>query len=281
MNTSPSPRAPNELASLFLAGDYRFHMRTTRETMAGYFAARPDHAVTLAERRHWLTANSELHLAALPGSGELIQEWADIAVATGVLSAANARRATPSPADQLRDLSVCLEPDLLFLAPLDGEFRLVAGAVCFPSSWSVAEKIGRTLPEIHGVVPGLNAQLGPAITQFLRRLPADTLACRENWGLSASAERNQHPARQLPRLTLTTASKHIWLRVEYQSFMPLPRTGGVAFAIRIESHALPTVKEDPAARTGLERALRTMPDDVAAYKGLAAGRERVLELLGA
>ena len=76
-----------------------------------------------------------------------------------------------------------MEPDILFLVPSDesGEFRLVAGCVCFPSSWRLAEKLGKPLTAIHGPVPGLNEQLGAPITQFLRRLEPGIAWRRENW----------------------------------------------------------------------------------------------------
>ena len=52
------------------------------------------------------------------------------------------------------------EESILLLAPdAAGEFRLQAGAVVFPSSWALEEKLGRTMDEIHGIVPGLNPAL--------------------------------------------------------------------------------------------------------------------------
>ena len=69
-------------------------------------------------------------------------------------------------------------------------------------SWDPAEKLGKSVVEIHSPVPTLNAELGPRIGTFMERLPADGLLVRENWGLAAVPDRNLHPALQRPRLTL-------------------------------------------------------------------------------
>ena len=35
-------------------------------------------------------------------------------------------------------------------------FTVAGGCVCFPSSWSLQESTGKTLDQVHGVVPELN-----------------------------------------------------------------------------------------------------------------------------
>jgi hypothetical protein len=39
------------------------------------------------------------------------------------------------------------------------------------------------------------------------------------------------------------------------------------------------IKADPAARQGMIRALQTMPETMATYKGIASARERLIEML--
>mgnify|MGYP000846223527 CR=1 FL=1 len=36
----------------------------------------------------------------------------------------------------------------------EGGWRLAAGSLCFPSSWSLVEKFGKPLQDIHAPVPG-------------------------------------------------------------------------------------------------------------------------------
>ena len=139
--------------------------------------------------------------------------------------------------------------------------------------------MGRPLEEIHSVVPGLNTQLSRTILGFLGKMAPGVSWLRANWGLSRSAELNQHPARKLPRLDASVDADEVWLRVEWQSLVALPANRGVLFGMRIQVLSLAQVKEDPAVAEGLRRALRTMPEQMAAYKGIAAARERIVTFL--
>ena len=92
-------------------------------------------------------------------------------------------------------------------------------------------------------------------------------------------ELNQHPARDLPRLTPPLTVDEVWLRIENQALVALPETRGILFGIRLEMIPLTEVKRHAAAARGLLRALRTMPEEIAAYKNLAAARTSLVELL--
>ena len=50
-------------------------------------------------------------------------------------------------------------------------YRLTAGAVCFPSNWRLADKIGRALADVHGPVPGYAEKLSTRSTGFSRISP--------------------------------------------------------------------------------------------------------------
>ena len=174
------------------------------------------------------------------------------------------------------------EPDFLLLkADADEVVRLVAGCVCFPSSWSLAEKLGHPVEQIHGVVPGLNAGLGARIQNFLARLKPGVAWLRANWGLSRSPELNQHPERGLARLDEKVNLEEVWLRIEHQALVTLPRTKGVLFGIRIAVYPLREARQDPMVQRGLIRALQTMPEEMAQYKNIAVARGRLISLLDA
>jgi hypothetical protein len=98
---------------------------------------------------------------------------------------------------------------------------------------------------------------------------------RANWGLSRSGELNQNPWRRLPRLETGLDPAGIFIRIERQALVRLPEVDGVLFGIRILTMPLSQFVQDPVARTGLLRALSTMPDKVAEYKGIQAVREGI------
>jgi len=270
------------LSELFADEDYRFHMGLRRGPAAEFFQPTIQHDTLVEERGCWLRQAPQTYSTFLPESEALLDECMALARDWGSITPEQQASVTALGAPQDRGLRLgeMWEPDFLLLrADAARQFQLVGGCVCFPSSWSLAEKIGHPMEFIHGPVPGLNAQLGRSIDSFLAKLAPGAAWLRHNWGLSRSPELNQHPSRPLPRLDDSVTLAEVWLRVEQQALVALPASGGVLFGIRIAMRSLAEVKRDATTSDRLVRALRTMPAEVAAYKGLATARERVTELL--
>lgn len=161
-------------------------------------------------------------------------------------------------------------PDFLLLRRTGDEFRLAGGVVCFPSGWDPVEKLGRTVTEIHGAVPGLNDVLAERIRRFLSGLRPGQVFERENWGLAATGELDLHPGAGRPRLMPETPDQDVWFRLEEQAFIGLDGGDTLLFLIHVRTWPLREVIEATGAGDGFERMLRTMPAEVAAYKGLTA-----------
>jgi hypothetical protein len=125
----------------------------------------------------------------------------------------------------------------------------------------------------------LNTSLGRQIDTFLERIVPGNAWERANWGLSLGAELNRHPKLRLPRIEAETALEDVYMRVEHQVFFRLPRTLGVLFGIRLSLHPLGDLLKNRRAAAGLARALETMSDEVAAYKGLDRARTKLLSTL--
>jgi hypothetical protein len=176
-------------------------------------------------------------------------------------------------------LAESLEPDwVLMVRDNAGKFRVRGGVVVFPSHWSLPEKVGLTLLETHGVVPGLNAAVGTAIDRFLDRLKPGTGAERYNWGLAATAELNLHPALSRPRLSGTPDPNGTWLRVEHQILFVLPDTAAIVFGIRIHLFPLAEILQSRQIKTGLHRILTSMPPTLQTYKGLTPAMPWLLDV---
>jgi hypothetical protein len=258
---------PLPLPELFPDEDYRFHL-TLRKGDLGEFFAAPQTAV-LTERRQWLAAGAHLYAAAADGAEPMLAETEALAVSSLTAGATALQR--------LLNLGRELEPDFMLLARDDaGVFRLRAGVVCFPSSWALTEKMGLSLDEIHGVVPGLNPALGAPIGQFLHRLKPGTPYERANWGLAATAELNLHPSLSRPRLAPPLDPGKVWVRIEDQILAALPASGGILFGIRLRLVPLGQILGDPRLKAGFRRALATMDEPLAAYKGIAGVRGELL-----
>ena len=259
-----------DLADLFPDESYRFHLTLQRGEPAEFFRPCDPSGRVLAERAAWLAQDRDTY-AALTGEGE------DLLAELVELASGWARRSLPA---DLAALGGALEPDILLLSPdAGGHHRLRGGVLCFPTGWALREKLGQPLEAIHGVVPGLNAAIGPQIQQFLSRIRPGPAYLRGNWGLASTSDRNLHPGRGVPPLAAPVALNRAWLRVERQALAALPRTGGILFGIRIELYRLDEVRADAAAAAGLRRALETMSEALAAYKHIAAVRRELIARL--
>lgn len=252
-----------------VSDDFRYPLNLRPGDASAFFSATSDGDAILAERRHWIASAPSQHLGFLPE--------AEDALAEAVTFAGLTRTDGTGGLGLVADLGRTLEPDfLLLIGPM---LHVVAGCVCFPSMWAPEEKFGLPLASVHAPVPGLNEQLGKHLERFFAQLKPGASWARTNWGLSRSAELNQHPGRNLPRLTAEVSPQDVWLRVEHQSLFRLPGTGAVLFGIRIENVSLAHVRAHPQAGPGLAHQLATMPAATVAYKGLASAKERILELL--
>jgi hypothetical protein len=270
------------LDELFPENDYRFSMRFERGTPAGYFAATSENPEILAERHRWLTETPSLYTGMLPEGNPVLDEAVQLAGSWGVLRAEGFIQDHNNPPETCRRLGMVLEPDFVLLKRGSGEsFRVVGGAVCFPSHWSLAEKLGRPMADVHSVVPGLNPALGKQIDTFLGKLRPDVAWLRSNWGLARTSQLNDHPSRALPRLSPEVGLNDVWVRLEHQALIALPHSEGLLFGIRVELIPLETLRGNPAHAKGLARALETMPENLAQYKGLAQARLTLLSLLKA
>ena len=246
----------SELADLFPALDFGFRLTLKRDSVAAFFARSHQVDAVLAQRSRWLAQAPHDYVIDAP---ELAPVWREVAPLIG------------AQGESALALGRECECDLVVLQrDAGGVFRVRGGVVVFPTSWSLPEKHGLTLAEAHGVVPGLNPAIGAAIDRFLERLKPDSSAGRSNWGFAASPELNLHPGLDRPRLTAAVSRDQVWLRVERQMLTALAGSGAILFGIRIALHPLVEVLADAEARRGLHRALLTMPEPVAHYKGLSA-----------
>jgi len=266
------------LAELFPDEDYRFNLRFSRGVPAEFFAPTANHEALMAERKRWLRNAPDIYVALLPEGEALLEETIDLAREwNGFVPPVGLARYQKCQA-----LGEFWYPDYLLLkCDADGEIRLYGGCLCFPSSWRLSDKLGKPIEFIHANVPGLNESIGPAIHKFLLGLKPGVAWLRQNWGFARDAELNHHPDRELLQLDATVRLEEVFLRVEHQALVALPRSGGILFGIRVVNHPLAEVKVDPVAAGRLHRALETMPEAMAVYKGIAPARKKIMQMLTA
>lgn len=142
----------------------------------------------------------------------------------------------------LRVLGRLIQEDLCLLVKPDrGAEHLLAGAVlCFPSGWTLAEKIGRPLVAIHGPVPDYDRNIAARVQRLCDGVRAGHPVWRANAHLYDSSDlfaprRETDPVR--PQL------KREFLRSERQTLVRLPETDAVLFAIHVSVVPLSALAE--------------------------------------
>jgi dimethylamine monooxygenase subunit A len=142
----------------------------------------------------------------------------------------------------LLTLGRLLQEDLCILQPGGlGEHVLTAAILCFPASWTLAEKLGHPMSRIHRPVPEYDAN----ITRRVQRLCDAIRPEQPLWRMNHNPA--EDPALFHPRSETTPHKPRKtdapYLRAERQCLLKLPRTGALIFTIHtymIELSSLPT-----------------------------------------
>lgn len=214
-------------------------------------------------------------------------------LAGGRVEVVGAPRDIPAIAEApLAAASLLVQEDLILMRRDDSGWRLVAGSLCFPSSWSLVEKFGRPLQEIHQPVPGFGPGTRPdeLIARMFDGLQGQAVE-RFNWSIQAG-DALYHPLSGLQRVDRATRrpsefpdgdlNAHAFIRVERQTLRKLPVSRDVLFTIRIHLDPLRVLERHPdRARLAASFAGQLAELDVEQldYKGLTADRDRLVDWL--
>jgi dimethylamine monooxygenase subunit A len=165
-----------------------------------------------------------------------------------------------------------VQEDMCVLVRSDA-WRLEAACVCFPSRWLLSNKIGTTLDEIHGPVPGYQDELSRPTTSVFDRLKPDRPFWRLNWTLLDHPDLHQPEA---ARDTVEGPMTEWHFRVERQTIRSLPETGAIVFTIRtyVTDLAAMIARHDDFVEN-LLRALDQAPAPMRAYKGWRGVADRI------
>jgi hypothetical protein len=182
--------------------------------------------------------------------------------------------------DALVEAACAVPDDLTVLRSIpaesgDGEqLPFVAGVVCSPSRWRLAEKIGLDMLAVHKPVALYAEHIGSAVDTTLARLSPDKPIWRSNWTLE------DHPALFQPFSPdgpLVEEPSELWIRIERETLRRLPRTRGILFTIRGFQEPLSSyVQRGPDAIRTLRELVARLPDSLARYKSVYDYREFVM-----
>ncbi|TGQ71175.1 DUF3445 domain-containing protein [Mesorhizobium sp. M00.F.Ca.ET.186.01.1.1] len=203
----------------------------------------------------------------------------------------------PAPASgiggaPLVQASLLVQEDLILMRRGDDGWRLAAGSLCFPSSWSLVEKFGKPLQQIHAPVPGFGpgSRSADLINRMFDGLQGQAVE-RYNWSIQAD-DALYHPLSNVERIDRATNRRsrfpdgdvkaHAFIRVERQTLRKLPVSRDILFTIRIHLDPLAVLARHPDRATlALSFAAQLKALDIAQldYKGLTSDRDRLVDVL--
>ncbi|OJF94515.1 heme-dependent oxidative N-demethylase family protein [Pararhizobium antarcticum] len=179
-----------------------------------------------------------------------------------------------------------VKDDLVIMRRKETGWHLVAAFVAFPSSWSLPEKFGRSMDQIHGPVPGFeggtrNADL---INRMFDNLPPGRIVERFNWTVNTDGGLflPKSNTESLGAASVALEAENTFVRIERQTLRKLPKSGDIVFTIGIHSDPVAVLDGHPdAARLALSFAaqLEELTLEQAAYKGLASKRDSLIAAL--
>lgn len=278
----------------FDAEPYRMAMGLTAHAPSELIELDDRYPAEMGERRRLLAAHRDEVLIAAPGSEaagrEMLSHLAiylparfpEIFARTpgALVNRMTDETLTLADHDPLELAGRLVQEDLCLIDPTDAGPILMAGVVCFPSRWRLAEKIGKPLPSVHEHVPLYAERLARPVDRFMAYVKPGKLAVRLNWSIMddpalfqlAGKFRGEHNA----AITPDNASEGLFLRVERQSLSLLPDSGYVLFGIRVHVYKLARVVAQPAIAARLAAAVRELPEEMARYKSLLPFRDALL-----
>jgi len=132
------------------------------------------------------------------------------------------------PDQPLLTLGRLVQEDLCLLQDTGDEYQLTGAILCFPASWTLAQKIGRPLTAIHDPVPAYDADLARRVNRMFAGIRPEQPLWRMNFltydDFTLHQPRREGEARPRP-------ADHGYIRSERQCLLRLPVSGAVVFSI--------------------------------------------------
>ncbi len=168
----------------------------------------------------------------------------------------------------------------------DDNLWVDAGMVTTQADWSLDFDIGMNFHEWHGPVP-LAHQAGvfDRALKYLLALRQDQPVRRLNWTMTINPRLDTSPenypkwGKDRTTVTPENVADKVHLRVELQTLWRLPRSNAIAFPIRCYLISLREIATQPKWAKRLHRVLKTLPPELAEYKGLTRFRDTAVEWL--
>ena len=149
-------------------------------------------------------------------------------VGAGVVQRPDGVEVAVDPGAPLMTLGRLVQEDLCLMEAAGEEHRLTGAILCFPASWTLAEKLGRPLTGIHLPVRPYDEGVARRVQRMFDAIRPEQPLWRMNY-LTYDDWALHQPRREGERRPRPTA--HVYVRCERQCLLRLPQTRAVVFSI--------------------------------------------------
>ncbi len=186
----------------------------------------------------------------------------------------------------LMTASLLVQEDLVLMGKTEAGWRLVAGSVCFPSSWRLRDKAGKLMHEVHAPVPGFakGSRNAGMIERVFDNLQVELPVERFNWSVYGD-DRLFQPGHSGEHVNdKLNEDGEPFLRVEHQTLRKLPVSKDILFTIRIHLDPLDALRNRDDRKElgqGFIQTIRAMDEAQLQYKGLDHVRDELISRIEA
>lgn len=124
-----------------------------------------------------------------------------------------------------------VQEDICILQKRADEHVLVAAVLCFPASWTLAEKLGRPLSAIHGPVKSYDRGVAARVQRLFDGVQVGQPLWRNNMLWYDDPNLFQPRSEAAPKRAAPDPQHAAYRRAERQCILRLPITGAVVFSI--------------------------------------------------
>ncbi len=267
---------------------FRLNMGLRSLELAHWLEAGEDLTPQIIERQHLIESSREVVYQELPGYkgaiAELVQriiENLQVFHDRDYTFTSNTLKHLPTDStvslnseDVLLQLASVIAEDLVVLSREEDEWKIVAGAVIFPSRWKLSEKIGKGMDAVHTPVPGYATALAPYMTATFDKVTVDRPVWRKNWSLHSTEHLHQPTSIHEP-----AAPGDYWWRTERQTLTRSRAGDFMYFTIRNRAEPLKWIKSDPESSALFAQTLASYSPETIEYKGLVKDHQAIVDYL--
>lgn len=207
-----------------------------------WLAPDPDFEAVLPQKHEFLRTRRAQVYQAVPG-----HEAAQAEVRQFVEIACSRQAPDPHEPDLIR-AGLMVSDDLCVMEKPADAWVLTSGMMTAPTHWSLGGALGKSLGGLHRPVPGGDPELAGKVNLMFDRVPPATVFERFNWTLQAGDARYMPDATGMREWAATLdpdeALNGLYLRVERQTIIKLPKTNAVLFCIRVCIDPLANMPDD-------------------------------------